>query len=68
MAIKYIRARMPGRTLIHLLNPTDMVQDERFGAAEFVVGYGRTLCGKTGVGWIVGSGEGEPCRRCSELR
>lgn len=68
MAIKYIHARMPGRTLVHLISPEGLRQDERFGEhSEFVVGHARALCGKESEGWISGSG-GEPCRDCTKRR
>lgn len=69
MATKYVKARLPGRELIHLVPAAGLRLDQRFGdGSEFVEGWARAVCGRKSKGWVWGSGKGETCRDCAAKR
>lgn len=59
--IKYVHVRFPGCELIHFVPAHGLKPDDRFGGEPYIRGFAKTLCGKTGSGWIIGDDKGATC-------
>lgn len=75
--LKYVRARMPGSELVHLVPAQTLIADERFGDGEKYLrrqpGVGelapiRTPCGRKSDVWIIDARGERRCHLCDDAR